>query len=96
MDKFCKYFGTESVVKVEGRAYPIEIYHTLQPQKDYLNSLVSTIIQVALCEEMRGDILAFLNGQEDIEETNQILKEKFQVLHMIEKVIILPLFANLP
>jgi len=29
MDKFCKYFGTQSVVKVEGRAYPIEVYHTL-------------------------------------------------------------------
>ena len=68
----------------------------MQPQKDYLNSLVSTIIQIVLCEEKRGDVLAFLNGQEDIEETSQILKEKFQVLHMIEKVIILPLFANLP
>jgi HrpA-like RNA helicase len=45
---------------------------------------------------MRGDVLAFLTGQEDIEETSQILKEKFQVLHMIEKVVILPLFANLP
>lgn len=38
VDKFCKYFGTESVVKVEGRTHPIEIYHTLQPQKDYLVS----------------------------------------------------------
>jgi len=39
IDKFCKYFGTESIVKVEGRAHPIEVYHTLQPQKDYLVSL---------------------------------------------------------
>jgi HrpA-like RNA helicase len=36
IDKFCKYFGTESIVKVEGRAHPIEVYHTMQPQKDYL------------------------------------------------------------
>lgn len=38
IEKFCKYFGTEAVVKVEGRAYPIEVYHTLTPQKDYLVS----------------------------------------------------------
>lgn len=62
IDKFCKYFGTESIVKVEGRAHPIEVYHTLQPQKDYLNSLVSTVIQIVLYEEMKGDILAFMTG----------------------------------
>ena len=45
---------------------------------------------------MEGDILAFLTGQEDIEETAQILKDKFSLLHMKEKVHILPLFANLP
>ena len=47
-------------------------------------------------EEIKGDILAFLTGQEDIEETIQILKEKFQLLHMKDKVHLLPLFANLP
>lgn len=57
---------------------------------------MSSIIQIVLYEELKGDILAFLTGQEDIEETQQILKEKFQILHMKEKVMILPLFANLP
>lgn len=38
IDKFCKYFGTEAVVKVEGRAHPIEVYHSLVPQKDFLVS----------------------------------------------------------
>lgn len=31
IEKFCSYFGTDSIVKVEGRAYPIELYHTLTP-----------------------------------------------------------------
>jgi HrpA-like RNA helicase len=30
---------------------------------------VSTIIQIVLYDETKGDILAFLTGQEDIEET---------------------------
>jgi HrpA-like RNA helicase len=36
VEKFCQYFGTQAVVKVEGRAFPIEVYHSLTPQKDYL------------------------------------------------------------
>lgn len=31
LDKFMNYFKTESIVKVEGRAYPIEIYQSLTP-----------------------------------------------------------------
>jgi HrpA-like RNA helicase len=36
VEKFSKYFGSDAVVKVEGRAYPIEVYQTMQPQKDYM------------------------------------------------------------
>ena len=36
VEKFCKYFNTKALVKVEGRAFPIEVYHTIQPQKDYI------------------------------------------------------------
>ena len=36
VEKFCSYFGTDSLVKVEGRAHPIEVYHSLTPQKDFL------------------------------------------------------------
>jgi len=49
-----------------------------------------------LYENLKGDILAFLTGQEDIEEAILILREKFNLLHMKDKVVILPLFANLP
>lgn len=58
--------------------------------------MISTVIQIVLYEELKGDILAFLTGQEDIEEAILILKEKFNLLHMKDKVAILPLFANLP
>ena len=66
--KFQKYFGKEdNVVKVEGRTFAINIYHTSQPQSDYLAGVVKTVVQVLLFEEM-GDVLVFLTGQEEIEE----------------------------
>jgi len=35
--KFMDYFGVDSLVKVEGRSYPIEVYNSLESQKeDYL------------------------------------------------------------
>ncbi|CDW77464.1 probable atp-dependent rna helicase dhx35 isoform 1 [Stylonychia lemnae] len=77
VEKFCKYFGTEAVVEVKGRTFPIEIYNILGEEED-------------------GDILSFLTGQEDIEEAEVILKEKFQIFGLQDQVVILPLYANLP
>ena len=43
--KFQKYFGTkDNVVKVEGRTFPISIYHTMEPQVDYISTIVKTIV----------------------------------------------------
>eukprot|EP00347_Sterkiella_histriomuscorum_P000505 403375592 len=96
VEKFCKYFGTQAVVEVKGRTFPIDIYHSLQTQRDYMTALISTVIQIILYEDQEGDILAFLTGQEDIEETQQILTEKFKMMNLLDQVAILPLYANLP
>ena len=58
------------MVKVEGRTFAINIYHTLAPQSDYLAGVVKTVVQVLLFEDI-GDILVFLTGQEEIEECMQ-------------------------
>ena len=60
--------SSSNLVKVEGRTFPIEIYHTLDPQQDYIQGVVRAVIQIVLFEE-DGDILVFLTGQEEIEET---------------------------
>ena len=57
---------------------------------------MSTVVQIVLYEETKGDILAFLTGQEDIEEAQTILMDKFSLLAMKDQVALLPLFANLP
>jgi len=45
LDKFRLYFGgSMEVVKVEGRTYPIEMFHSLEPQPDHINAAVKTIV----------------------------------------------------
>lgn len=48
--KFQGYFSDiesineDSVIKVEGRTFPIEVYHTLEPQQDYISGVVKAAI----------------------------------------------------
>jgi pre-mRNA-splicing factor ATP-dependent RNA helicase DHX15/PRP43 len=73
LGKFQKYFSDIQpindgcVINIEGRTFPIEIYHTLESQEDYITCVVKTVLQVLLFEN-NGDILVFLTGQEEIEE----------------------------
>jgi len=49
---------------VPGRTHPVEIFFTPEPERDYLEAAIRTVIQIHLCEEVEGDILLFLTGQE--------------------------------
>ena len=49
---------------VPGRTHPVEIFYTPEPERDYLEAAIRTVIQIHLCEEVEGDILLFLTGQE--------------------------------
>lgn len=42
----------------------MEIFYTPEPERDYLEAAIRTVIQVHLCEEVKGDALLFLTGQE--------------------------------
>ena len=49
---------------VPGRTHPVEIFFTPEPERDYLEAAIRTVIQIHLCEEVEGDVLLFLTGQE--------------------------------
>lgn len=42
----------------------MEIFFTPEPERDYLEAAIRTVIQIHLSEEMEGDVLLFLTGQE--------------------------------
>lgn len=52
LEKFKKYFNSECVVQIPGRTFKIEVYNTLLPQIDYLNSMIRAITQIICFEEV--------------------------------------------
>ena len=51
-------------MNVPGRTHPVEIFYTPEPERDYLEAAIRTVVQIHMCEEIAGDILLFLTGQE--------------------------------
>lgn len=63
---FQQYFDNAPLMNVPGRTFPVEIFYTPEPERDYLEAAIRTVIQIHMCEEVAGDILLFLTGQEVI------------------------------
>ena len=66
-EKFQGYFLDAPLMKVPGRLHPVEIFYTQEPERDYLEAAIRTVVQIHLCEEP-GDVLLFLTGEEEIED----------------------------
>ena len=49
-----------------GRTFPVEIFYTPEPERDYVEAAVRTAVQIHQCEGV-GDILLFMTGEEEIE-----------------------------
>lgn len=61
--KFQEYFSEASIgnksgaplMKVPGRLFPVEIFYTPEPERDYLEAALRTVMQVHMCEA-EGDV----------------------------------------
>ena len=62
--KFQEYFDDCPLMTIPGRTHPVEIFYTPEPERDYLEAAIRTVVQIHMCEEVEGDILLFLTGQE--------------------------------
>lgn len=62
--KFQVYFDNCPLLTIPGRTHPVEIFYTPEPERDYLEAAIRTVIQIHMCEEDEGDVLLFLTGQE--------------------------------
>nr|CAD7424964.1 unnamed protein product [Timema monikensis] len=67
VDHFSHYFGNIPVVYLEGRQYPVQVFHAIKTQEDYAFSCLVTIFQIHKDAPPNWDILVFLTGQEEIE-----------------------------
>ncbi|KAA1467822.1 P-loop containing nucleoside triphosphate hydrolase protein [Dentipellis sp. KUC8613] len=95
-EKFSKYFYGCPIFTIPGRTYPVEILYTKEPETDYLDASLITIMQIHLSEPP-GDILLFLTGQEEIDTSCEILYERMKALGpKVPELLILPIYSALP
>ena len=77
--KFQGYFLDAPLMKVPGRLHPVEIFYTQEPERDYLEAAIRTVVQIHV-NEPAGDVLVFLTGEEEIEDAcKKINKECLQM-----------------
>lgn len=95
-EKFSKYFYGCPIFTIPGRTYPVETLYTKDPEPDYMEASLITILQIHLMEPP-GDILLFLTGQEEIDSAAEVLYERVKALGpQVPDLIILPCYAALP
>lgn len=60
--KFSQYFFEAPIFTIPGRTFPVEILYTKEPENDYLDASLITVMQIHL-REPPGDVLLFLTGK---------------------------------
>lgn len=96
--KFQRYFHDAPLLAVPGRTHPVEIFYTPEPEQDYVEAAIRTVLQIHATEP-EGDILLFLTGEEEIEDT--VRKVSLEVDEMIREadagpMKVYPLYGSLP
>ena len=94
--KFSEYFFEAPIFTIPGRTFPVEILYSREPETDYLDASLITIMQIHL-NEPPGDILLFLTGQEEIDTACEVLFERMKSMGSdIPELVILPIYSALP
>lgn len=98
--KFQTYFNNAPLLKVPGRTFSVEIFYTPEPEPDYLEAAIRTVLMIHQAEEP-GDILVFLTGEEEIEDACRKIMAEAEQLHSSSPKLIgplkaVPLYSSLP
>lgn len=96
--KFQKYFNDAPLLAVPGRTHPVEIFYTPEPERDYVDAAIRTVLQIH-ASEPEGDILLFLTGEDEIEDAcRKISLEADELIREIDAgpLAVYPLYGTLP
>jgi ATP-dependent RNA helicase DHX8/PRP22 len=74
IETFLAFFPHAYQIQIPGRQFPVQILYTPDIQQDYVDSALAAIINIHMYEE-DGDILAFLPGQEEIDDLAALVKK---------------------
>ncbi len=96
--KFQRYFNDAPLLAVPGRTHPVEIFYTPEPERDYVEAALRTVLQIH-ATEAEGDILLFLTGEEEIEDAaRKISLEADEMVREADAgpLKVYPLYGTLP
>ncbi|EMD36146.1 DNA/RNA helicase [Gelatoporia subvermispora B] len=104
--KFQKYFSVSTdgtpapLFKVPGRTHPVEVFYTQEPEPDYVEAAIRTVLMIHRAEDP-GDILLFLTGEEEIEDACRKIKLEADDLmnqdpDSVGPLVCIPLYSSLP
>ncbi|CAA0818351.1 RNA helicase family protein [Striga hermonthica] len=96
-EKVSRFFSNCPILNVPGKLFPVEIQHSSERPKSYIEASLKTAIDIHV-REPEGDVLIFMTGQDDIEKLVSKLEERIQTLEegSCMDAIILPLHGSLP
>eukprot|EP00049_Salpingoeca_infusionum_P027460 m.32573 g.32573 ORF g.32573 m.32573 type:complete len:729 (+) comp9527_c1_seq2:195-2381(+) len=83
---------TATILSVEGRTYPVNVFYSEAPVPDYVKATVDTIVSIHQ-RKKEGDVLAFLTSQDEIDNAVRLVRER---LASSKSVVVLPMYGSLP
>ena len=76
--------------------HPVEIFYTQDPERDYFEAALRTVVQIHVCEP-EGDILVFLTGAAEIDQAVSRLEQDIRKMGSnAGPVKVYPLYSSLP
>ncbi|KAI0739572.1 pre-mRNA-splicing factor ATP-dependent RNA helicase PRP43 [Daedaleopsis nitida] len=104
--KFQRYFSIAGpskpapLFKVPGRTHPVEVFYTQEPEPDYVEAAIRTVLMIHRAEDP-GDVLLFLTGEEEIEDACRKIKLEADDLvnqdpDSVGPLVCIPLYSSLP
>ncbi|RYP27298.1 hypothetical protein DL768_011284 [Monosporascus sp. mg162] len=93
--RFSEFFGGAPEFFIPGRTFPVDIMFHRSPVEDYVDQAVQQVLAIHVSMGP-GDILVFMTGQEDIECTCELVRERLNALNDPPELSILPIYSQMP
>ncbi|RIA95786.1 pre-mRNA splicing factor [Glomus cerebriforme] len=85
-----------SIISLEGRMFPVDIHYLEESCQDYVETTIQTAFDIHV-KEPPGDILIFLTGRDEIDNTvGEILQRATTLPRSAMRIKPLPIYAGLP
>lgn len=93
--RFSDFYGGAPEFTIPGRTFPVDVLFHQSPIEDYVDQAVQQVLAIHVGKPA-GDILVFMTGQEDIEVTCELVRERLDALNDPPKLSILPIYSQMP